>query len=251
MTTVGYGDKTPRSIAGRCFSVAWILAGIIVFNILAGELTSVIMQAKMVDEISMAEQKVGTLDRDYDKSLVVNNGGILYGSKKESSSESQTFHVMIKNLKLGRINGFLLDKYTYRAFKENVLPLIEDEKVVDFFLEGTLITDIPHSGEDLSYGVLIKYERRYEYFKPMFESNRLVFQAEILKYINREARNSSALQTESRLKSENVYFGSFNFAYLLIPVAFVVFTGVLFEVLRKRRKLGLKRIERKALELDL
>ena len=70
MTTVGYGDKTPRSIAGRCFSVAWILAGIIVFNILAGELTSVIMQAKMVGEVSMAEQKVGTLDQHYENSFV-------------------------------------------------------------------------------------------------------------------------------------------------------------------------------------
>ena len=41
MTTVGYGDKTPRSVAGRMFSVLWILAGIIVFNTLAGEITSV------------------------------------------------------------------------------------------------------------------------------------------------------------------------------------------------------------------
>ena len=235
MTTVGYGDKTPRSIAGRCFSVAWILAGIIVFNILAGELTSVIMQAKMVNEISMAEQKVGTLDRDYDKSLVVNNGGILYGASEQNSSESQTFHVMIKNLKLGRINGFLLDKYTYRSFKENVLPLIEDREIVDFFLEGTLITDIPHSGEDLSYGVLIKYERRYEYFKPMFESNRLAFKAEISKYLNQKGRNSSVSQREEKLKK--VYFEE-SLVYFLVPVVFIVFVGVVFEVLRKRKKKG-------------
>ena len=98
MTTVGYGDKTPRSIAGRCFSVAWILAGIIVFNILAGELTSVIMQAKMVGQVSMAEQKVGTLDRTYENSLVVENGGRLVETAPTGSKEATKFRSLIEKL---------------------------------------------------------------------------------------------------------------------------------------------------------
>ena len=36
MTTVGYGDKTPRTVAARIFAVFWILVGIVTFSILSG-----------------------------------------------------------------------------------------------------------------------------------------------------------------------------------------------------------------------
>ena len=136
MTTVGYGDKTPKSIAGRCFSVVWILSGIIVFNILAGELTSVIMKAKLIGQVSMAEQKVGTLNRTYENSLVVENGAILVSTGSNDSNETEKFFSLIKNLKRGRIDGFLIDKYTYRSFKENLLLMIKNENIVKFFLVG-------------------------------------------------------------------------------------------------------------------
>ena len=118
-----------------------------------------------------------------------------------------------------------------------------------------MITDIPHSGEDVSYGVLIKYDKRYDYFKPMFESNRLAFQATISQYLNRVARNSS-LQRESELKGENIHLEAFKdleFVYLFIPVGIIVFIGILFEVLRKGRKRDARRIlkEGERSEFDL
>ena len=45
MTTVGYGDKAPRTIAGRIFSIIWILGGIVVFCIIAGSITTIIIDA--------------------------------------------------------------------------------------------------------------------------------------------------------------------------------------------------------------
>lgn len=48
MTTVGYGDKTPRSIPGRLFAVVWILMGITLFGILTGLLTSAIQGSIIV-----------------------------------------------------------------------------------------------------------------------------------------------------------------------------------------------------------
>ena len=76
-------------------------------------------------------------------------------------NDTTAFYSLLKNLKRGTIDGFLLDKHTYRYFKQYVLPHIEDRKLVEFFLKGTMLTNIPHLGEDMmSYGVLIKYERR-------------------------------------------------------------------------------------------
>ena len=248
MTTVGYGDRVPRSIAGRCFSVAWIIAGIIVFNVIAGELTSAIMQAKMVGEVSMTEQRVGTLDRDYEKSLVVNHGGILIGA--DGMNDTSAFYSLLKNLKSGKIDGFLLDKHTYRYFKQYLLPHFEDRKLVEFFLKGTMLTNIPHLGEDMmSYGVLIKYERRYEYFKPMFESNKFVFLAKLSQFLNNEARNSSTLQDESEISNINIHLEAlkdhFGFTYFLIPLGIIGLCGIAYEVVRKVRK----RASRKHLEM--
>lgn len=70
MTTVGYGDKTPKSVVGRLFTVVWILVGIIMFNILTGEVIRVIFETIPPDQASMIDQKVGTLGRMYDNSLI-------------------------------------------------------------------------------------------------------------------------------------------------------------------------------------
>ena len=45
MTTVGYGDKTPKSISARLYSIVWIMIGIIGFGILTGQLTGEIVKA--------------------------------------------------------------------------------------------------------------------------------------------------------------------------------------------------------------
>ena len=150
------------------------------------------MKAKLVGQVSMAEQKVGTLNRTYENSLVVENGAVLVSTGSNDSNETEKFYSLIKNLKRGRIDGFLIDKYTYRSFKENLLLMIKNEKIVKFFLGGTMITDVQYRGEDLSYGVLIKFKKRYDYFKPMLESNKLAFHATIMQYLNSAARNSTS-----------------------------------------------------------
>lgn len=40
MTTVGYGDRTPRSIIARLFAIFWILLGITIFNMYTAAITS-------------------------------------------------------------------------------------------------------------------------------------------------------------------------------------------------------------------
>ena len=76
MTTVGYGDKAPKSIGGRIFSIIWILAGIVIFCIMSGEVTRIIMEASAPETRSMAGESVGVLStRLYDRSLVARGGG--------------------------------------------------------------------------------------------------------------------------------------------------------------------------------
>ena len=76
MTTVGYGDKSPRSLGGRLFSFVWILLGIVIFGIISGEITTIIIEANSLETRNMAGENVGVLkNRLYDKGLVRQNGG--------------------------------------------------------------------------------------------------------------------------------------------------------------------------------
>ena len=59
MTTVGYGDKIPQSIAARLFAIAWILVGITSFSILTAMLAAKITKADFPPEPTMAGAKVG------------------------------------------------------------------------------------------------------------------------------------------------------------------------------------------------
>ena len=89
MTTVGYGDKSPRSISGRIFSILWISFGIVIFCIIAGEIMTIIMNANAKETRDMAGERVGVLNsRLYDRSLVTRNGGlpVEHGSQSKENN---------------------------------------------------------------------------------------------------------------------------------------------------------------------
>ena len=92
MTTVGYGDKAPKSVAGRIFSVIWILSGITIFSVLAGQIIQIIMEANAVETRSMTRERVGVLhNRLYDRSLIARNGGTAFPPPKSCKRISITF----------------------------------------------------------------------------------------------------------------------------------------------------------------
>ena len=80
MTTVGYGDKTPKSIFGRLFAMFWILIGITVCSLFTAALTSEIIKAHSLShDHDMTGQKVGCLNyRANDAIMISERGGIVY-----------------------------------------------------------------------------------------------------------------------------------------------------------------------------
>eukprot|EP00111_Clytia_hemisphaerica_P017640 TCONS_00052178-protein len=63
MTTVGYGDRTPQSIAARLFAIVWILIGIVFFNVYTSMFTSVLSVRMGTNvQFSVLGEKVGILE---------------------------------------------------------------------------------------------------------------------------------------------------------------------------------------------
>ena len=212
MTTVGYGDIAPKSIRARIFSILWILGGIILFSILSGKLTTVILEANTIQPRTMAGERVGVLrNRMYDDTLVAMNGGEsrivddLQGDYLKSdnhfdadveSSELEEFKALIGALQKGRLDGILLDKYTYWDMVDTLKNNQSDE--ASYILNHTMTTDVPQSGDEVSYGILIKNENQYLLFKQVFESNKMIFQKAVALHFNKH-------QGESPLNENNMF----------------------------------------------
>ena len=86
MTTVGYGDKAPKSYVARVFSIVWILFGITIFSMLTASLTTVIESSTTKPSTDMTGKQVGALrSRPYDAAVVAKHGGILHAIDYKSA----------------------------------------------------------------------------------------------------------------------------------------------------------------------
>ena len=84
MTTVGYGDKSPKSPPGRLFAMLWILIGLTVVSIYIAVLTTEIMNRGPLsqegnDLDDLTGSRVGVLKGGLGDMLMVNqHGGMLH-----------------------------------------------------------------------------------------------------------------------------------------------------------------------------
>ena len=191
MTTVGYGDKTPKSFFARVFSIIWILIGVALFSIFTALLTTAIMQANNPKPPGMRGANVGVLKyREYDASIIAKNGGNLI----ESSGwdfQSDTLQ-LIAMLRKKEIDGVLFDKYTLSYVStifEEMLVGKENtyKKDIEYFLNETSRTE-KLTGEKYSFGILVKYYTDYEYFRSAIVDNRLTLETGITLYYNTEKK---------------------------------------------------------------
>ena len=65
MTTVGYGDTTPRSTLGRAFAVVWMFSGILLVSMLTASITSILTLEGLHEEnwetADLSELRVGAV----------------------------------------------------------------------------------------------------------------------------------------------------------------------------------------------
>lgn len=113
MTTVGYGDKTPKFVLGRMFGVLWILLGLVVIAMFTATATS----AFSIDVDSLARvtgQRIGVMSNTTAR-LEANKLGAK--EVKEFASKQALLSALRKN----EIEGIFMDKYmaSYMLYKQN------------------------------------------------------------------------------------------------------------------------------------
>ena len=180
MTTVGYGDKTPKFVISRLFAMIWILIGITICSMFTASLTTELTGANSPPIPDMDGSKVGALQhRLFDAYLIATHGGTLYQAK-DSDVIGGVIELLMQ-LKSKNITGLFLDMYTYMYVKKKFTTVLmkkngEQKAEAHLFLKETIKTKMILEGETMGYGILVKQEEDYLFFEEFVRNNKDTFE---------------------------------------------------------------------------
>lgn len=137
MTTVGYGDKTPQSTAGRMVVFVWMFFGVVAISIFTGTVASSIAVSRLSEEIN----NLSALSRYHN--------GVLAGSLTQNaltglgvrSRAFQSAKDGLDALLAGQINAFAASEGTLRYV------------VAEEFPGRIVVTPIPNTHESFAFGM--------------------------------------------------------------------------------------------------
>ena len=232
MTTVGYGDKTPKSVAGRLLSILWIIVGITSFSLITATLTSEIVAANSLPPPKIEDANVGVIrHHTYEGILIAKQGGILHDVDPPNLMDG--VRELTKMLDNKTIDGFLLDRYELMLFYKYFQNDSDYKREVDYLRTNTLLTSVSMK-EQYLYGALVKDEEDYRFLEGFVSSNRNILNSCTRLFLSMYSREVKvAAENVSLFSTKGEMFWP-SFVACSIMVALCVLVGGTYEVRRQR-----------------
>ncbi|XP_031568614.1 uncharacterized protein LOC116303242 isoform X2 [Actinia tenebrosa] len=169
MTTVGYGDRAPRSFLGRVFAVMWILLGICIVSIFTATLTTSLTTISLDTKRSVTGSKIGVLQRSIELSMAMQQQAdiTVYSSIEEIRTA----------LDDKQISGAFLDKY-FINFYEELFPQ-------NIFKVDQVITQ-----NKMQYGVVVNHTAIDKCFRKLLHQDRFI----VYNYIKNELHRTLKIE---------------------------------------------------------
>ena len=223
MTTVGYGDKCPKSFVGRLFAIVWILIGITACAVYTANLTTDLMAFRSKLGTGIEGKRVGLLKGRLDAITLVNHhGGVPI--EVEHNTTFEGILDLIRRLQDKNISGFLLSKDTFQYFSRIVQHKHADVK--ENMKQHLMLTRKPSSSNSVSYGILVKHVDDYRYFKQYIDTNQMVIEA---CYTARSNDRSSEVKLHTNFSADKEVFNTF-LVYSLAVLGVLFLLGVSYEI---------------------
>ena len=226
MTTLGYGDKVPKSHPGRILAVLWIFIGMTMCSIYTASVTTEILSYRSPPYMEMTGKRVGTLKhRLQDASIISQHGGIVQTTDDYKTVRGVT--ELITRLQNKDIDGFLINKNTYYHYSGR----LKEEKYKQYAdtIQTLYRREVFHQeGEALWCGMLVKHKTDYMYFKRYFDNNRMQLQT-----CNFLRMNEKETDNQHHLFSPHGELFEYFLYYSLGIIAVIVCFGIYYE---KRRR---------------
>lgn len=118
MTTVGFGDKAPRSFLARVYALVWVLIGLVIISLFTASVSSALTAFSLSNDVKLNGRKIITLQQsEADR----------YGTKKNAEIKTvSSFDEFAQRVKTKKgkqdldVDGGLIDSYT-AGFYKNIL----------------------------------------------------------------------------------------------------------------------------------
>ena len=79
MTTVGYGDRAPRSVLARIFAFFWVLVGLMMISIFTATVTTSLTALSLSNDIKLYGNNIVALNNTEEKRYGVKENARVYG----------------------------------------------------------------------------------------------------------------------------------------------------------------------------
>ncbi len=136
MTTVGYGDKAPRSFIGRVFGIVWMFTAILVISSLTGSIAASLTASELSSDIKsindLSHKHTGTIAGTGSDAFLLRNKIAPY------KSDFKTIPEAIHALDAGIIDAFVYDRpvFDYYASHEDYdrgIAILPKKLSIDYF----------------------------------------------------------------------------------------------------------------------
>ena len=135
MTTVGYGDKSPRTVGGRIIALLWMFTSIIILTSFTATIVSSLTVASAKEEVTITSMKY--------KRVGVIPGSIANDILKKFNIEPiyfKTCEEMVKKLEKGSIDYVFYDLPILRYYGTNYGPNFKIEALKQYRQDYGLVT---------------------------------------------------------------------------------------------------------------
>lgn len=220
MTTVGYGDRAPKSLSARIFAFIWVLTGVVTIAGFNGSITAQLTGLVMSNKLLQGEQVTvidNTAEKKYGLSLNIN----ITVAKDVSDLKNKLMHD-------DTIKGAILDSYVAGFHR-------------DFFSKNNKIRIADVLDHTYAYGMLLHQATKSSKLQQCFLQYLSVNQKEVIGVVELFTK---ALQLPeksiSQSKSENILNPSNSWFLRLLAVCsglilFFVLVGMIWQYNHRRR----------------
>jgi len=118
MTTVGYGDKAPRTLGGRMAAIVWMMVSIVLVSVLTASITTSLTISELSGKVrgagDLPSVRVGSIDHSATLDSLVERGIIVL----PFANEQDGLQAIVDN----QIDAFVFDQAVLKYFVSSQFP---------------------------------------------------------------------------------------------------------------------------------
>ncbi|EDO45791.1 predicted protein [Nematostella vectensis] len=224
LTTVGYGDKAPKFLLARLFSVVWMFVGLVMVSLLTATMTTALTSGRIENYDNIVGNTIGVLEDSAASQEAFRKGA---NRKKYSDLDS-----LYNALEGSKVDGVMVDTYmaSYAQYHFNMAGLFKANSFGFLYKHGVLV-----GGEQMS-GLLPECIAGQIDSKPRFADDIIDKYVRGSNLITEEERKGKDFQTDFNIFEKDSAIFQDGLRIFGATLAFLVVLAIVWEIIYRKRK---------------